>query len=295
MEVPPYASALVDSRFCGNDTPKRTAHHSRRSGNDGPHGVWRSPLPSIPAKASSPAVYPHLALDRRGHCILSGVKSLPLSGVRSLPAFSPLPPGKGAGVRGRGRALSPPVHRSSSFPHPNKPLSQGERGFLRHQRERLLPDEGRRRRWRWTSMTGDAGPFAVCSAQDVGTGQLLALAKAGAESMGVDRLPMQRDSVRGAGIAIALVPDGRHHRAGRAIPRPESCAGSLAAMYHRSAPSAPAEAAGKIHESRSGRRNPRGPKRQGESTRAEATGELPHHRGERAEAPATPRSNAVRA
>ena len=50
------------------------------------------------------------------------------SGVGCLPAFSPLPPGEGPGVRGRGGRNLQPVRRFASLPHP-KPSPEG-RGDL---------------------------------------------------------------------------------------------------------------------------------------------------------------------
>ena len=68
--------------------------------------------------------------------------------MRGLPVFSPLPPGEGPGVRGRGRGFALPVGRYPSFPHP-KPLSQGERGLTPRQPETTLP---------WQGTTVDARP-----------------------------------------------------------------------------------------------------------------------------------------
>ena len=84
----------------------------------------------------------------------------------------PSPPGRGAGGEGP-RSSNVPPGTTLVLPSPQTPLPR-ERGFLCHQRERLLPDQGRRWRWRWTPMTGHANPFALCPAQDVGTGQGLA-------------------------------------------------------------------------------------------------------------------------
>ena len=78
------------------------------------------------AGPTCPSVNERHPISRVAHDSSRAVSRCP--GARGLPAFSPLPPGEGPGVRGKGRGMASPVGPYAFFPHP-KPLSRGERGF----------------------------------------------------------------------------------------------------------------------------------------------------------------------